>query len=241
MKLKALFLDLDHTLCDTAKADEMGILHLSQLLFEAKPDHPFVECQNIVRHFMTFLYKNPDELVRAEHEQEDHYRGRLLKWALDKKLSGNMDLEICCTWIDALMKNRMEHFDFFEGTAQRLKTWRKKYRLVVITNGPVYSQRPKAERVNLDQHVDLVVLAGEHPWQKPDPRLFEWTLQQEGLEPHEAIHIGDSLGSDIAGAISANIPSVWVNPSLRHGPRQPQPDHVIPHINDLDDVLESFA
>ena len=238
MKPKALFLDMDHTLCDTAKADEMGILHLGQLLFKVKPEHPLVECQNLIRHFMALLYKNPDELVRAENEPETHYRARLLQWSLNGKLPGNVNLDICSKWIDALMVSRMEHFDFFEGTTEKLKTWRQEYRLVVVTNGPVYSQQPKAERIHLDQHVDRVVLAGEHPWQKPDPLLFEWALQQEQLEPHEVLHVGDSLGSDIAGAISASIPNVWVNPSLRHGPREPKPDHVIAHINDLDKILD---
>jgi HAD superfamily hydrolase (TIGR01549 family) len=241
MQPKAIFLDLDHTLCDTAKADELGVLHFSQILFEAKPDHPLVECQNLVRHFMTLLYKNPDELTRTENEDENHYRARLLQWTLNKKLPGHVELESCSNWIIELMRSRIEHFDFFEGTTQLLKKWRKKYRLVVITNGPIYSQRPKVERVDLSQHVDRVVLAGDHPWQKPDARLFQWALEQENLEPDQVIHVGDSLGSDIAGAINANIPNVWVNPSLRHGPREPNPNHVIPHINDLDGVLEKLG
>ncbi len=35
---------------------------------------------------------------------------------------------------------------------------------------------------------------------KPRPELFETALEKYGLAPEEAIHIGDSLRSDIEGA-----------------------------------------
>ena len=54
---------------------------------------------------------------------------------------------------------------------------------------------------------------------KPRRELFEAGLGLLGLEPHEVLHIGDSLGSDIAGANALGIPVAWVNAQGRAAPR----------------------
>lgn len=45
---------------------------------------------------------------------------------------------------------------------------------------------------------------------KPDPHIFEQALDRLGVSAQRAIHIGDSLHSDIAGAKRAGIKSVWI-------------------------------
>ncbi|GAB6928134.1 hypothetical protein JCM10914A_21170 [Paenibacillus sp. JCM 10914] len=46
---------------------------------------------------------------------------------------------------------------------------------------------------------------------------------EEGLKPHEVIHIGDSLSSDVSGAQRLGIDAIWLN---RLG--KPVPDHIHP-------------
>lgn len=45
---------------------------------------------------------------------------------------------------------------------------------------------------------------------KPDAPIFEHALDRLGISADRAIHIGDSLHSDIAGAKSAGITAVWI-------------------------------
>ncbi|MEZ5086541.1 MAG: HAD family hydrolase [Tessaracoccus sp.] len=45
---------------------------------------------------------------------------------------------------------------------------------------------------------------------KPRSELFEMGLSRLELEPHQVLHVGDSLSSDIAGANALNIDAAWV-------------------------------
>ena len=53
---------------------------------------------------------------------------------------------------------------------------------------------------------------------KPRKALFEFALTGVGLPAGQVVHIGDSLGSDVAGASSAGINTIWVNRSGREVP-----------------------
>lgn len=50
---------------------------------------------------------------------------------------------------------------------------------------------------------------------KPRKELFEFALNRTGLSAGQVLHIGDSLSSDIEGALSVGIAAVWVNRSER--------------------------
>lgn len=53
---------------------------------------------------------------------------------------------------------------------------------------------------------------------KPRKELFEYALQQTGLDAKQIVHIGDSLSSDIKGATSVGIDAIWVNRGRREVP-----------------------
>ena len=53
---------------------------------------------------------------------------------------------------------------------------------------------------------------------KPRKELFELTLNSTGLTAEQVVHIGDSLSSDVKGALSVGIDAVWVNRSGRDVP-----------------------
>lgn len=53
---------------------------------------------------------------------------------------------------------------------------------------------------------------------KPRKELFQLALQETGLKGNEAVHIGDSLSSDVKGASALGINTIWVNRSNREVP-----------------------
>jgi putative hydrolase of the HAD superfamily len=79
--------------------------------------------------------------------------------------------------------------------------------------------------------VAIVVDSGVLGVAKPDPRIFEPALRATGVEPLEAIHVGDSLRADVAGARAAGIRPVHLDPYGLCG----QPDH--DHVASLAEVL----
>lgn len=69
---------------------------------------------------------------------------------------------------------------------------------------------------------------------KPRAELFMTALGRLGLGPDEVLHIGDSLGSDIAGANALGIDAVWVNATGRIAPRDTR---VLCQVSDLREIL----
>jgi putative hydrolase of the HAD superfamily len=58
--------------------------------------------------------------------------------------------------------------------------------------------------------VDGVVTSAEVGAAKPDPRMFRRALGLAGVAPAEALHVGDSLENDVAGARAAGLRAVLV-------------------------------
>ena len=79
------------------------------------------------------------------------------------------------------------------------------YPLVAITNGNVEPQK-----IGLTQF-DLVLCGGKHGRAKPHQALFRQAAQYFDVQPHEILHVGDNLDTDINGAIAAGCQAVWLN------------------------------
>jgi putative hydrolase of the HAD superfamily len=60
------------------------------------------------------------------------------------------------------------------------------------------------------EHVQAVVTSAEVGVGKPGPAIFERALAIAGVEAGEAVHVGDSLENDVAGARAAGIRPVFV-------------------------------
>jgi HAD superfamily hydrolase (TIGR01509 family) len=60
-----------------------------------------------------------------------------------------------------------------------------------------------------------VVSSEEARSYKPDRHIYDYALQKTGWRRERVIHCGDSLHSDIGGAIAAGIRNVWLNRAHR--------------------------
>jgi putative hydrolase of the HAD superfamily len=56
--------------------------------------------------------------------------------------------------------------------------------------------------------VDGVVTSAEVGEAKPSPRVFERALSIAGVEPAEALHVGDTVDNDLRGAAAAGVRAV---------------------------------
>jgi putative hydrolase of the HAD superfamily len=56
--------------------------------------------------------------------------------------------------------------------------------------------------------VDGVVTSAEVGAAKPSPRVFERALVAAGVEPGEALHVGDKVDNDVEGATAAGVRAV---------------------------------
>lgn len=111
-------------------------------------------------------------------------------------------------------------------------------RLGVITNGGSVLQRRKIERMDIAGVMDHITVSGEMGCSKPDPIIFTRTLERLGVEPEEAVHVGDNPRTDIAGAKAAGLGAVWVG--SRHWREAPGADIQIDGIAELPRALSKL-
>lgn len=246
--LKALFLDMDETLCDTQKANNTA----KQLMHES------LQAQFGVRGNLLdgngFHFGNAYEKgIYRQWSEKEHARYMPIiesQGEFEFRLQLITDLLARCgidsatpLQVRALQENfdadRLNAFDFYPGIEAFLAEARLLFTLVVITNGPEFSQIPKLQAVNMKAHVDHIIIGGQEPEQKPAPSIFTKALALAGCEASEAIHVGDSLAADIAGAHHSRITSVWV----QH--QQPldcelglAPDHTVLHPSEIPTLIE---
>ena len=90
-------------------------------------------------------------------------------------------------------------------------------RLVVVSNWDV-SLNDVLDRLGLSQMLDGVVTSAEFGVRKPAPEIFDHALALAGVAAHDAIHIGDSLAEDVAGARAAGIEAVLIKRDGDPGP-----------------------
>ncbi|MBD3175175.1 MAG: HAD-IA family hydrolase [Armatimonadia bacterium] len=65
------------------------------------------------------------------------------------------------------------------------------------------------EEQHLTPFFDVIAVSDAVGSKKPSPEIFHWTLERLGVEPEEAVHVGD-MEDDIDGARAAGIQPVLI-------------------------------
>jgi len=234
--LKALFLDLDETLCDTTGANLKArdfIADKAKAMFSNE-----FNSHDFANDYLTGIYKVLTDEMKEKLLpiiDEEVFRTDLLRFLFEKHKLPSVEDSIYHEFRTGFDDFRLDCFDFFPGVKELLAKLRKDFSLVVITNGPIYSQRPKVKRVDLRNHVDHVIIGGEEPEEKPYKSIFMKACKLADCKPNEAIHVGDSLSADIAGAANAGVRSVWISPDNKN---DPLPDYTISNFIHIEPILE---
>lgn len=118
-----------------------------------------------------------------------------------------------------------------------LERTRRRYRLALLTNGASCLQREKLDGSELEPYFDAVIVAGEVGVAKPDPRPFTLALERLGVSPREAVMVGNSLHSDVAGAQGVGIPAIWVNREGAALDGEVAPEAQIASLDELEGAL----
>lgn len=80
-----------------------------------------------------------------------------------------------------------------------------------------FDLRPELKDQGILDLFDSVVLSYEHGIQKPDPRLFQMALDELGVEPTEALMVGDNPTND-GGGVELGITTLILPPREEFGP-----------------------
>ena len=242
--LKALFLDMDETLCDTHGANQQAQQLMGHAAQQALDD---IDGQRFARDYVQGIYRNWDDTQRQrympliEQQGENVFRLRLISDLLAQQGHNNVSEKLALQLQQGFDSDRLKAFKFYPGIAEFLLHARQYFTLVVITNGPEFSQVPKVNAIKMQDYVDHIIIGGQEPEQKPSKSIFDKALMLAGCEAHEAIHVGDSLAADILGAHNSGITSVWI----QH--QQPldaelgiNPHHTVMHPSEIPELINQL-
>ena len=125
-------------------------------------------------------------------------------------------------------------FDAYPDAPGTLRALRERgLRLVVASNWDC-SLPSVLEQAGLAPLLDAVVTSATVGVTKPDPRLFAVALDAAGSDASEAVHVGDSLENDVAGARDAGIRPVLLD---RNGAAVPDGVTAIASLDQLPGLI----
>ncbi len=112
--------------------------------------------------------------------------------------------------------------------------------LLIGTNGVQDTQLNRLAGSGLAPQFDHVFISESVGFAKPDRRFFDaiFTTYPD-LSPHNAVMVGDSLASDIAGAVNVGLPSIWFNPHHLANLSDVHPTATVTNFDQLQQLLLS--
>ena len=134
---------------------------------------------------------------------------------------------------------------YLEHHVEVLEQLKDEVKTAICSN---FSYSPTALRVldaaSLLPHFDAISISDAVGFRKPRPEIFHQTLRELGVEPSEALHVGDRLDADVSGAFGAGLKTVWITRRVEDPDAKlrehsgPAPTHVIEDLEQIHALLD---
>ncbi|AGB33090.1 HAD-superfamily hydrolase, subfamily IA, variant 3 [Natrinema pellirubrum DSM 15624] len=218
----AICFDLDHTLC-TSTQDAEALLEST---FHRAGREPFCTPAD--------LRAAVPVLPTAETDRE-FYDNLFTEVATRAGVDTAVAPRLAAEYLAARDPTAVE---FRPGAKAALESARDRGRVGLITNGGRETQTQKLRALDIADAFDVRVFtepsAGIHP--KPHAAPFEHALAELEVGPDAAIHVGDSLHADIAGANAMGLDSAWLATDA-DGPRDHEPTYELASLEAFDTIV----
>jgi putative hydrolase of the HAD superfamily len=195
--IQLVILDLDGTICEYSRPKE----DVLESAFDEVGLDPFFTIDEFEAAMESF--EDADEVATKSDCRRISCESLAVEYGYDESVG---------TKLGEVYSYRRRHGDveFLPGAKEALAFLTERYELGLITNAEPEVQRPKLESLDIYTLFETVVYAGHDTELKPHPEAFQEVLQVMGVEPDEALYIGDDLESDIRGADAVGIDTIWV-------------------------------
>ena len=220
---KYLLFDADNTLLDFDMAE-------AQALKETLSLCPLGFSEEIHKRYHIINDLEWKKLERGETTREklriDRFAKLYDEFGMDGALYGESTADIYTTRLS-------QQGQLIDGAEEILKELSAKYRCFIITNGITEVQRSRMERTPLLQYIEYSFISQEMGCAKPSKVFFDKVIEYIGdTDITKYLVIGDSLTSDIKGAYSIGMDSVWLGTG-----ESEMPTYRIDTLNGLYDIL----
>lgn len=226
LDINHIFFDLDRTLWDF----ETNSRTVLEILYKE------YELNNYFDAFELFFkqYKQVNEQMWQQYYQKEVTKEEVRLLRFYKTIGENKER---CTQISRdYIEMSVQQTAVFPHTYETLTELKKRnYTLHIITNGFTEVQYKKLNNCRLENYFDTVTTSEDAQHHKPDIRSFQFALRQAKTTAQQTAMVGDDLITDIQGANTAGLFSIYFNPN-----RYTTPHEANKEIHELKSLLRLF-
>lgn len=227
-KYKYLLWDIDGTILDFESAEKAAIKTLFEKFNLGKCSDKMIERYSKINR------KYWQMLERGEMSKEKILVERFVEFfskeGMDAGISDSFNREYQLALGDTIV--------FCDNAMDIIKEQKKKFEIVLVTNGTAVAQKKKLEKSGLQDIVNHIFISEIVGYEKPDINFFKKVISEVGINDlSEVLIIGDSLTSDIQGGYNAGIDTCWYNPKGIKNESSLSPTYIIQNLHDLDSIV----
>lgn len=142
-----------------------------------------------------------------------------------------------------IYNDELEHIKPFSQIPQLISSLKAiNVSVGIISNGGHKHQIDKIVSLGLENDFlqKNILISGDYSFSKPDRRIFEKALGDEQIESNCTLYVGDNFYSDVYGAKTAGLRTVWFNHRNRHPRFEVKPDLIINSPQELSKIYSYF-
>jgi len=198
--IKALLIDYDDTIADFKKS----------------------EAEALNKTFNYFNIAVNEELLAKYHEFNSKCWKDFEKGLLTREEIYNLRWQMLFSFfnLDAPINTNDVYFSYLGNTdylinnaKEILEKLTQKYDLYIVTNGEIIIQKPRFKKSGIEKYIKKSFISQEIGFNKPQKEFFDFVMNEIKLDINEVVVIGDSLTSDIKGAVDYGLKAIWYNPN----------------------------
>ncbi len=240
MRIRAVFFDLDDTLCNYMQVADRArkwVFHMAAKAYEELSADDLEAAWHA--EFNTFLPEvRPGGVWRQRYLiSGETTRTELMRRALARL--GVDDTKLAAYLSDGYYVERQERLELYSDAEEVLTRLGKKMPIGMITNGPADTQREEVDRLGIGRHFKKIFIEGEFGVGKPDPIVFRAAADSVGQPPSEVALVGNSLKHDIHGAKNVGMITCWLPQGEEAGhPLEGEADLIAANLTEVADWIE---
>ena len=196
-----IFFDIDNTLLDFYKAEEVAIRKVLMA-------HSLPYDDETVKTYSKINQSYWERFEKGEIPKSEFFEGRFKTLLSVLNRDGNTSA-IANDYFEALSEGYFK----IDGADDILTVLKNRgYKLYATTNGIALTQYKRIKNSGLERFFDGIFVSEEAGHQKPEKEYFDYIIDKiPEKDRSKILIIGDSQSSDILGGINAKIDTCWFN------------------------------